>query len=349
VVASQAWARALWQGLGRHTEGAKTRAMKKRIIVLLSVIVAVLVLWTVAWFVGAGYLRGAVVAQAEADGVTAPRVECGGLDIGGYPFRYDLTCRDGRILTGDLVLTVPAIRASARVYAPFHVLASADGPLGLSDSFTGARNSLQWTTLDGSVRLDSWRIARLSLESTDLVWSDTLVGDAVLAQVPRAELHLLDIPEQHDAERHLAALAGYARVENMANPGMTLSNATLELETELTGLPDDVRNWGEPELLRLMQGWGSQLRIVRLHGTDGASTLEASGTLGLDPQGLLEGTIDIASTGVAERIGPLIEEPWRTLVLGTPGADGSYSNQLNFRAGNLSSGLFPITAVPPLF
>ena len=52
---------------------------------------------------------------------------------------------------------------------------------------------------------------------------------------------------------------------------------------------------------------------------------------------------------MAERIGPLLEEPWRTLVLGTPTADGSHANQLNFRAGGIFSGLVPIASVPPLF
>jgi hypothetical protein len=89
--------------------------------------------------------------------------------------------------------------------------------------------------------------------------------------------------------------------------------------------------------------------VVSIHGTDAASTLDAQGQLQLDPQGLLDGSIGISSTGVAERIGPLLEEPWRTLVLGTPTADGAHANQLNFRAGGIFSGLVPIASVPPLF
>jgi hypothetical protein len=44
-----------------------------------------------------------------------------------------------------------------------------------------------------------------------------------------------------------------------------------------------------------------------------------------------------------------LDEPWRTLVFGTPAADGSYSNQLNFRNGGVFSGLVPIASIPPLF
>ena len=83
--------------------------------------------------------------------------------------------------------------------------------------------------------------------------------------------------------------------------------------------------------------------------SDANADLKASGKLALDAQGFPNGTISIDSMGVAERIGPLIEEPWRTLVLGVPGENGRHTNQLNFRGGTLSSGLVPITALPPLF
>lgn len=323
--------------------------MKKRIIILGSVVVAVIVLWSAAWLVVAGMVRQNVEALALADGVTTPNLTCDRLDVGGFPFRFDVDCQTARIVSGDIVVDVPGIRASVRVYAPTHMLASALGPVQLTDNFTGTRNAVAWSGLQASVRLDNWRIARASISAKDLVWSDTLFGDAVIAQSPLAEIHLFDIPEQHDAERRLAALALYARAESVAWPGLTLTDTNAEAQLELSGLPDDVRNWGDPLLLQAMQQAGGKLNIVSVHGTDGASTLDATGEMRLDPQGQLDGEIAITSTGVAERIGPLLQEPWRTLVLGTPSPDGSHANQLNFRAGAVFSGLVPIASVPPLF
>ena len=323
--------------------------MKKRIIILGSVVVAVIVLWSAAWLVLAGMVRQQVDALALADGVSEPTITCGTLDVGGYPFRFDVDCETARVVSGDIAVDVPGIRASVRVYAPFHVLASARGPLQLSDSFTGTRNGVAWSTLEASVRLDNWRIARASVSGKDMVWSDTLFGDAVIAQSPLAEMHLFDIPEQHDAERHLAALALYARADNLAWPGLTLTDTNAEVQLELSGLPDDVRNWSDPMLLAAMQRAGGKLEIVAIRGSDADSVLDAEGQLGLDPQGMVEGQVAITSTGVAERIGPLLQEPWRTLVLGTPGADGRHVNQINFRAGGVFSGLVPIASLPPLF
>ncbi len=323
--------------------------MKKRIIILGSVVVAVVVLWSAAWLVLSGIVRRNIEALALADGVTTPNVKCETLGVGGFPFRFDVDCGTARIVSGDIVVDVPDIRASIRVYAPTHMLASAQGPVQLSDSFTGTRNAVAWSELVASLRLDNWRIYRGSISAKDVVWSDTLFGDAIIAQSSLIEVHLGDIPEQHDSERHLAALALYAPVKDLAWPGLTLSDTDADIQLELSGLPDDIRNWGDPQLLRSLQQAGGALKVVAIHGTDADSVLDAQGELRLDQQGLLDGSIGITSTGVAERIGPLLQEPWRTLVLGTPTDGGAHANQLNFRAGAIFSGLVPIAAVPPLF
>lgn len=323
--------------------------MKKRIIILGSVVLVVIVLWSAAWLVLAGLVKQNIDAQALADGVTAPQLTCGTLNVGGFPFRFDADCTQARIVSGDAVIEVPGIRASIRVYAPTHLLASAQGPMQVTDTFTGTRNAIAWSTLEASIRLDNWRIARASVSGKDVVWSDTLMGESVIAEAPLAEVHLFDIPEQHDPTRNLATLSGYAVTKDLAYPGMTLNNTGAEIQLELTGLPDDVRTWGDPNLLTAMAAHGATLNIVAVRGTDADSTLDASGALKLDPQGQLDGQITIASSGVAERIGPLLAEPWRTLVLGTPGADGTYANQLNFRAGGIYSGLVPIATLPPLY
>jgi hypothetical protein len=323
--------------------------MKKRIIILGSVVLAIVVLWSVAWFVLAGMIRQNIEAQALTDGVTQPRLTCAGLGVGGFPFRFDADCQTAEITMGDVVVDVPGIRASIRVYAPTHLLASALGPLQLTDSFTGTRNQIAWSGLEASVRLSDWRIARASVSVKDLVWSDTLMGETLIAQSSLAEIHLLDIPEQHDPARGLAALAVYAPISNISYPGMTLTDTNAEVQLELTGLPDDVRTWGDTALLPFIQQAGGALKIVSIHGTDADSVLDASGELKLDPQGMLDGSIAITSVGVAERLGPMLAEPWRTLVFGTAAADGSFSNQLNFRGGGVFSGLVPIASVPPLF
>lgn len=321
----------------------------KRIIALLVVVIVVVVLWSGAWLFLAGEVRKNIALLADADGVTTPSFSCETLNVTGFPFRFDADCSNGRLVSGDVVIDVAGLRASILVYRPTHVLASALGPVKLTDAFTGSQSVVNFAGLEASARLDGWRIGRVSVSGRDLDWTDTLMGEQLIAKSSLIDLQLGDIPEQHDADKGLAALAGYLQARDLVAPGFTIANGNAEVEVELNGLPDDVRKFSEPDALVNWRAAGGQLKLVSAHASDGASDLKASGALGLDPQGLLDGQLDIASTQVAERIGPYIGEPYRTLVLGNPAADGSYANVLNFRAGNIFSGLIPIASVPPLF
>ncbi|KQT48026.1 hypothetical protein ASG47_06490 [Devosia sp. Leaf420] len=323
--------------------------MKNRIIALGAVILLVIAAVTGAWYYFAGQLRQQIELLAYADGETSPRLTCANLGVSGFPFAFDVDCTDAVVTTGDVMIKVPGLRASAMVYELNHFLGSAKGPAEISDAFTGQRSAVSWTALEGSLRLTDNRIARLSLIGDDIGWNDLLLGDTLLARTKHAEFHLLDMPEAHNAERNLSALALYMRADALELPAATLTNTAVEVEAELTGIPDDYSTIGLTPVLPTWQQAGGELKIVSVKMTDDTADLNASGNLALGPTGLVDGTINIDSQGVAERIGPMIEEPWRTLVLGVPGADGRHTNQLNFRAGTLSSGLLPITTLPPLF
>lgn len=323
--------------------------MKKRIIILGSVVLVLVLAWSGAWLFVSSQIKAQVDALALADGETAPQVTCGTLEITGYPFNFDVSCRQATVVSGDLLVAVPDVRASVLAYRPNHILATAQGPAQISDAFTGQRNEVSWTALNASLRVESWRIARLSLEGDDLSWTDTLFGNALIAQTPHLEAHLLDMPEQHDPQTGRAALAAYVSAENLEIPGAALAQTKAEIEGELTGLPDDIRNWGAVPFLPDWQQAGGQLRLVAIRADDGVSDLSASGEMTLDADGYPTGSIAIDSKGVAERIGPMIEEPWRTLVLGVPDDEGRHKNQLNFAKGGLSAGMVPISAVPSLF
>lgn len=323
--------------------------MKNRIIILGALVLLVVAGASAAWYYVAGQIREQIGLLAYADGETSPQLTCATLGVGGYPFAFDVECTDAVVISGDVMVEVPGVRASAMVYDFNHFLASAKGPAEISDAFTGQRSALSWTGLEGSLRLVDNRIARLSLVGDGLAWNDLLFGDALLASSSHAELHLLDIPEAHQPDRHLAALALYLKADDLDLPVATLTDTALEVQAELTGIPDDFNTIGLTPILPAWQAAGGEFNLVALRMTDAAADLNASGKLSLDAQGLPNGTISIDSKGVAERIGPMIEEPWRTLVLGVPGEDGRHTNQLNFRNGTLSSGLLPITTLPPLF
>lgn len=331
-----------------------------RFIWLGLVVLIVAGLWTGGWFFAAGQARSTVEGLAAADGETSPKLTCGRLDITGFPFRFDLTCDDATLTDGDLTATVAGLRGALLVYNPTHVLISAQAPLSIADAFTGSRSRVDFTAAEASIRLQSadlwtglqgagWRLARASLVADGLQWIDTLTGETLIASAVHLEAHLFDIPEQHEPEKGLSALAAYARMDDVDAPGFDIAQGEASLEAELTGLPDDLRAFGSGDILQRWRDAGGQLKLAGLQGNSGEEFFKSAGTLGLDSGARVEGRLQLTSKGVVERTGTLVPEDWKGLVLGAQAADGSYSQTLNLRGGFVFAGLMPVGQLAPLF
>jgi hypothetical protein len=322
--------------------------MKK--IIALGVVVFVLVAgYTAAWFWAAGQATAYVKTLETADGLSTPRLVCGDFAIGGYPFGFDATCTNATIVSGDVTATVSGLKASAEVYRPTHVLIFAQSPVSVDDAFTGSRSRLDFATAQASVRLDGWRLGRASLVVTEPIWNDTVLEDRLVAKAGKLEAHLLDVPGRHDTTAGLATLAQYLSVDGLDAPGFEIGSGKSTFEAEITNLPDDIRTYGNADLLKRWQAAGGKYTIVGFKGDDATSSFDASGTLGLDTGGRLEGQLKLHSRGVVERMGPVIPEQYRGWIVGTPADDGSYSQTLNLAAGVVFSGLVPTGMIPPLF
>lgn len=324
------------------------------------VVLVVVGAWTAGWFYIAGEARNAVAGLAAGDGEAAPKLTCASLEMTGFPFRFDLTCMGATIVDGDVNVAIAGLKGSVLAYNPTHALLSAQGPVTIADAFTGGQSRVDFSGAEASIRLQSadlwaglqgagWRIARASLVADELRWTDTLTGESLIGSASRLEAHLLDIPEQHEPEKGLAALAAYARLDEVQAPGFQIAGGEASLEAELSGLPDDLRALGTPDVLQRWRDAGGQLKLVGLQGTAGEEFVRSTGTLGLDSSARVEGRIELASKGLIERTGTLVPEDWKGLVLGAPAADGSYSQTLSLRGGFVFAGLMPVGQLAPLF
>jgi hypothetical protein len=324
--------------------------MRRRIIILGTVVLVVLVAWTAGWFFVAGQVREQVAALASADGITTPRLTCANLDVGGYPFRLDVTCTGATLVSADTTGSLNELRASVQVDNPFHVQFFAHAPLELADAFTGARSRVDWQSLTGSARLTDWRIARISVIAEQPAWTDTLVGETPIANAAHAEFHLIDIPEQLDRTNHTAAVAAFSTVEGLIAPALGIEQGQGTLEADISGLPEDVRAFAaDPEPLRSWQARGGELELVGLKGSDADQSLDVSGTVALDAAGTPEGQLTITSKGIVDQLGPLVPDQLKPLVIGTPAADGTTTQVLTMKAGVILSGIMPVGMLPSLW
>lgn len=319
----------------------------KKIIVLGAVIFVLVAGYSVAWLWAAGQATAYVKTLETADGVTMPRVVCGDFRITGWPFGFDATCTDATIESGDITVTASGIKAAAEVYRPTHVLLSVLSPARIDDAFTGSRSRVDFASALASVRLDGWRLGRASVVVTEPVWNDVVLDDRLIARAGKIEAHLVDAPARHDATRGLATLEQYVLVEGLDAPGFEIGSGKSTFEAEISNLPDDARSYGDADLLKRWQAAGGKYSIVGFKGDDATSSFDATGTLGLDANGRLEGQLKLHSRGVIERIGPMIPEQFRGWIVGTPAEDGSYSQVINIASGVVFSGLVPAGMIPP--
>ena len=321
----------------------------KRFVWLGTVVFVLLLLWSAGWFAASWYVRDTVLSLAEADGVDTPRLVCQTLDIGGFPLGLDVRCNSGTLTQADLTATLPQLRATAVVYQPTQIQAFAQPPLTLTDAFTGSSSEVGFADLSLSASLQGLRIGSVSLVANGLDWTNTAIGRERLASAEHMEVHLLDIPEQHDPATGRAALAGYVTAGGIVAPSLQIAAGTAEVEAEFNGLPDDVRLYLEQDILQRWQAAGGQVRLISFNGQDGESSVSGDGTLALDAAARLEGQVRVTSTGLAERAQGLIPAPLHGLIMGQQAADGTYHQTVAARSGVMFAGMIPIGTVPPLF
>lgn len=320
-----------------------------RFVVLGMVVLVLAGIWTGAWFWAAGMATSYVQSLETADGVSTPRLSCDQFAITGFPFGFDATCTGATIVSLDTTVTVAGLKASVLVYNPFHVLAFAQSPVTMDNALTGSRSRLDFAEAEASARLSGWRIGRVSLVVDKPVWNDTILEDRLIADADLFELHLVDDPDKHDAKAGLASLAEFVKVEGLSAPRQKFVDAKATLEAEISNLPDDVRVYGDPDLLKRWQGAGGKFNLVGVDAADGEDFYRSSGTLGLDSQGRIEGQLKVTSRGVVERLATMIPDNAKGLVLGGQAEDGSYSQTINFAAGMVMSGVIPMGFVPPVW
>lgn len=334
----------------------------RKILALGLAVLVVLVLWSGGWLWAASEIKRQVDVLAEADGETSPRIVCGTLGITGFPFRFDVDCEELALTFGDHEITLAGLRASVLAYNPTHVIFSARPPYAMANAFTGSQSRFDFADLEGSARLtardalaglsgEGWRIARVSVIANQVAWYDTVIEDLLQAKGEKAELHLLDMPEQHDAAARTAGLALYASLEGVDIPGFGVAAGKTSLEAEFTGLPDDLRFAAEPDALRLWQQSGGALKLVRFAGDQPqpADSFEVTGEALMTPAGLINARIDYTTKGVFERFTNLLPMSTLAIFRGTPQDDGSFRGELNMIDSRLAILGTPLLELLPLW
>ena len=240
---------------------------------------------------------------------------CANQDVGGYPFRLEVSCGDPtfelRNLTPELLLSGKFATVLAQVYDPTLLIGEFTGPMMLSEVVAPANASAQPTSKP--MMSANWSLAQASLrgrpgapERLSLVFDNPEVARMAraamepVAAAKRLELHsrvISNEPENSAVEIALRLAAGaapalYAAIAQPtdADIGVTISGLRdLSPKPLATYLRDLATTKGKIEISR-----------ARLAQADVIAT--GNGTLGVTPDGLLDGQVTLTVVGLDKLI-----------------------------------------------
>ena len=271
------------------------------------------VAWSAFWFFAASEVDVKADAWRAQEAKSGRIYDCARRSVAGFPFRLEVRC-DGASVSlqsqtaGQAATQAPVtaklgeILVVAQVYDPKLLIAEFTAPATISDR--GGSPSM----------LVNWRTARSSVvglpaipQRASLVFDDPSVNringsvQTPLAQARHIELHgrLADgAPLDRPVIETVLKIEGGSVQE--VHPLLT-QPFDADVRTMLSGLKDLVpKPW--PERFREIQAAGGHVEIVQSRIAQGDLVAVAAGTLGLTPQGNLDGELQMTVAGLEKVI-----------------------------------------------
>ncbi|WP_153771575.1 DUF2125 domain-containing protein [Labrenzia sp. CE80] len=335
------------------------RNLKIRYILLAAAVLVTILLWSGAWFYMRGVLREQIDHQIARLGQTGQTISCSDMPIGGFPFRFEVSCAepafaDSRGRTTDF----NALRTVALVYNPWHVIAEAAGPARFEDPLTGLTGEAHWESARSSVIYSTSSIEQVDvvIENVSLALAGSRPEAGLLAD--GASFHLRPLP---GALETLEVFVSLNRADSDLLPSLPEPlDAKLHLQLEdgmtlLQGAPIDSLRRSSDGSLPFRLAWAS------IGNQEMAVT--ATGDLVLDRDGRLSGKVDLSLAGVdqlAMFVASIFPEAapsldamrGAALSFGQRTADENGRSMirlpLNLRDGQVNLGFLPLGVLPPI-
>jgi hypothetical protein len=278
--------------------------MRRALIVLIVLIVAIAVLWAGAWYGASEYARAALDdAQAEA-AAGRPGAECANRRITGFPLRLSIICDETRVIVPvrGVAAEIAGMTAEAPFYLPGYVTTALASPMTL-DGPGDIRAEATWrdATVTASagiwpmgVRQTTGAVENLELSLTGLPVDAVTVGrgTAAIGSSPavanslRADVTFEALHVERPSGAELPEATGAARID-LVDAGGTV---TRELDDQL----------------RLWFANGGKVVVDQATITVSGVEFSASGNLAVGTGGRISGDLAVSLVGI-DRLPDLAE------------------------------------------
>jgi hypothetical protein len=278
------------------------RRRNLRYIMLLVVVAALFGGWS--WF----WSYASDKAQVTLDGWRAREAKsgrvyaCGSETIGGYPFRFEVSCEQAsasfKSNQPPVELKAGGMLVAVQVYNPTLLISEVHGPLTIADPGQAPNIVVNWKLFQTSVRGTPAAPQRVSV-MLDRPVVDRMGGASQqnLLRATRVEVH------GRIAEGSVTSnpvLEMVLRLDKASGPGLhpaAVEPVDADITAVLRGLKDFApKPWAAR--FREVQAAGGGINVTQARMQQGDTIAVGSGTLSLNPSGRLEGQLRVTVAGV---------------------------------------------------
>jgi hypothetical protein len=284
-----------------------------RLFVMPVLLVAAAAAWSAFWFYSASKVDETADAWRAQEAKSGRVYDCARRSVAGYPFRLEVRC-DGVSVSlqsqtaGEAATQAPItaklgeILVVAQVYDPKLLIAEFTAPATISEPGQGPSMVVNWRTARSSVVGLPAVPQRISLVFDDPA-IDRLNGSlqTPLARAKHIELHGR-LAEGSASDRPVIETVLQIASGSVQEIHPLLAEPfDAEVRTMLSGLKDfSPKPW--PQRFREIQAAGGHVEIVQSRIQQGDLIAVASGSLGLDAQGRLDGELQMTVAGLEKVI-----------------------------------------------
>ncbi|WP_421980365.1 DUF2125 domain-containing protein [Roseibium sp.] len=341
-------------------ETKPSKPTRRRYILLMCVIGLVIAGWSGAWFFGRSVLADQLDTQLQAMKINGLDISCSDLAIAGYPFRYEVYCRD--LASNDRYGTkgsLGGLNAVALIYNPWHIIFEAKAPASIAEPLSGLLGEMSWDTARASVKFSSSALGAFDavLSNPEAAFENPLSRGLFAAD--KAELHLRNTPETADA------VDGFVSVDALQLKSLPEFGATIDMRAhvQVTGGAALLAGSNLALLVRQREG-RLPVKLVLFETVLGDSRVNAAGDLAINGDGTVSGKLDLTignADGLLDLVQPMFPPQdnsfslVRSVVQSLKGAETQVDGQPSITLpvaidqGVIRIGFLTLGRIPPLF
>lgn len=258
--------------------------MRRSAILILLLIVLVVAGWSLAWRTISGRVEagiGEALAGSAADGVA---IACAERAQGGFPFRFEFVCTDASAqpADGEWSARLARLQAGAWFYRPRRIEAGLQGPFELSAEGLDRPAASNWER--GSAEIVSGDDGPRSVTAAFI----NPVAQAAGTEVATDRTAFAVSPADNDEGSRIALQADRLRLP--ASEAMPPVDVVFEARTPI---PPEALLGGDIDLSD-----GLSISDVELSLETSATQAFAQGAFDIDPEGLVNGRVELYLVGI---------------------------------------------------